>query len=75
MLALLLEDTKNRPDIRYNAILSLITGIALITITTLTLGCGALLHLILFYWAYQAMMGQEIRVPFQSDSIKKGGWV
>jgi len=75
VLALLLEDTKNRRFIRYNAILSLATGVILIPITIVTLGCGALLYLVFFYWAYQAFVGQEVRVPWLSDWIKKQGWV
>ena len=75
VLALLLEDTKNRPFVRYNAILSLVTGVVLIPISIVTLGCGALLYLVFFYWAYQAFMGQEVKVPFLSDWVKRQGWL
>ena len=74
VLALLLDDTKNRPFVRYNAVLSLVTGVALIPISIVTLGCGAILYLVFFYWAYQAMMGQEVRVPWLSDWVKRQGW-
>jgi hypothetical protein len=75
VLALVLEDTKNRPFIRYNAILSLVIGVALIPITIVTVGCGALLYLVFFYWAYQAFTGQEVEVPWLSDWVKRQGWV
>ncbi|MDX9833396.1 MAG: hypothetical protein RBU35_24230 [Anaerolineae bacterium] len=74
VLALLLDETKDRPFVRYNAVLSLVTGAALIPISIVTLGCGALLYLVFFYWAYQAFMGQEVKVPFLSDWVKRQGW-
>ena len=75
VVALLLENTKDRPFVRYNAILSIATGVVLIPLSIVTLGCAALLYLVFFYWAYQAMMGQEVRVPFLSDWVKRQGWV
>jgi uncharacterized membrane protein len=67
ILVLLLEDKKDRPFIRHNATLSLITGVALIPVAVLTLGLGALLYLVFFWWAYQAYQGQKVRVPVISD--------
>lgn len=75
VLALLLESTKDRPFIRYNAVLSLVTGVVLIPVTILTLGCGALVYLVFFYWAYQALQGQEVEIPFISDWVRQQNWV
>ena len=75
VLALMLESTKDRPFIRYNAVLSLVTGVALIPVTIVTLGCGALVYLVFFYWAYQALMGREVEIPFVSDWVRQQNWV
>jgi uncharacterized membrane protein len=74
ILALLLENTRDRPFVRRHALLSLVTGAVLIPVSILTLGCGALLYLVFFYWAYLAMQGQEARVPFLSDWVRRQGW-
>ena len=70
-VALLVEGTKDRPFIRYNAVLSIVTGVILIPLSMVTLGCAALLYLVFFYWAYQAYQGQEVQVPFVSDWVRK----
>jgi uncharacterized membrane protein len=75
ILALLLEDKKERPFIRYNAVLSLATGVALIPISVITLGLGALGYLVFFWWAYQAYQGETVNVPFISDLVRDQGWV
>jgi len=75
ILLLLLDDTKHRAFVRYNAVVSLVTGAALIPISILTLGIGALGYLVFFWWAYQASQGQVIEVPVISDWVRKQGWV
>jgi uncharacterized membrane protein len=69
ILVLLLEEKKDRPFIRYNAILSLATGAVLIPVSIVTLGLGALGYLAFFWWAYQAYQGEKVQVPFVSDWI------
>jgi uncharacterized membrane protein len=71
VVALLIESTKDRPFVRYNAVLSIVTGVILIPLSMVTLGCAALLYLVFFYWAYQAYQGQEVQVPFVSDWVRK----
>lgn len=71
IVALLVESTRDRPFIRYNAVLSIVTGVILIPLSMVTLGCAALLYLVFFYWAYQAYQGQEVQVPFVSDWVRK----
>lgn len=70
ILMLLMEEKKDRPFIRYNAILSLVTGAVLIPISVLTLGLGALGYLVFFWWAYQAYQGEKVRVPLISDWVE-----
>ena len=74
VLVLLLEDKKDRPFVRYNAVLALVTGAVLIPISVLTLGIGALGYLVFFWWAYQAFQGQTVQVPVLSDWIRNQGW-
>jgi uncharacterized membrane protein len=74
IVALLMEDTKDRAFVRYNAVLSIATGVILIPLTIVTVGCAALLYLVFFYWAYQAYQGQDVTVPVVSDWVRKQGW-
>ncbi len=74
IVALLMEDKKTRPFIRYNAVVSIVTGLILIPITIVTLGCGGFLYLVFFYWAYQAYQGQRVKIPVVSDWATKQGW-
>jgi predicted membrane protein len=75
VVALLTETTKDRAFVRTNALLSLVTGIVLIPLTIVTLGCAALIYLVFFYWAYQAFQGQEPQVPLISSWVRNQGWI
>jgi uncharacterized membrane protein len=75
ILALLLEDKKDRPFIRSNAILSIVTGVVLIPLSIVTIGCAALLYFVFFYWAYLAYQGQMVEIPIVTDFAKKQGWI
>jgi uncharacterized membrane protein len=67
LLMLLMEEKKDRPFIRHNAVLSLVTGAVLIPVSVFTLGLGALCYLAFFWWAYQAYQGEDVHVPVISD--------
>jgi len=75
VLALLVEGPKDRPFVRYNAVLSLTTGVILIPLVIVTVGCAALFYFVFFYWAYQASQGQQVEVPLVSGWVRKWGWV
>lgn len=75
VVTLLIEDMKDRPFIRYNAVLSIATGVILIPLAIITLGLAALLYLVFFYWAYQAYQGKKVEVPLVSDWVRRQGWV
>ena len=74
IVVLLLEDKKDRQFIRYHAVLSLATGVVLIPLTIVTVGCAGLLYVVFFYWAYQAYQGQDVTIPVVSDWVRKQGW-
>ena len=75
IIALLLEDKKDRPFIRYNAVVSIATGVILIPLSIITCGCAALIYIVFFYWAYQAYQGQVVNIPFVTDFARNQGWV
>jgi uncharacterized membrane protein len=75
IVALLMESTKDRPFVRYNAIVSIATGILAVIITIVTFGLGGLLFLVFFYWAYKAYKGEMVTIPWVSNFVKDRGWV
>ena len=74
IVVLFMEDKKNRPYIKFNAVQSLVASVVLTILSTVTCGFGSILFLILFWWAYQAYMGQDVRIPMISDFIRNQGW-
>jgi uncharacterized membrane protein len=72
IIVLLLEDKKNRPFIKYNAVVSIILG-----------GVGVLLSwacigiLVWFYAIYlgiKSYQGEWVEVPLVSDFVRNQGW-
>ena len=74
IVVLFMEDKKARPYIRFNAVQSLVATVVLSIIATVTFGCGSILFLVLFWWAYQAYQGQDVKIPMISDFIRNQGW-
>lgn len=82
IIALLMEEKKARPYIKFHAVQSIVASIVFvivaIIISVVTLGfgglCVPLLWLVFLYWAYQAYQGQDVKIPLISDFIKNQGW-
>jgi uncharacterized membrane protein len=74
IVVLFMEDKKNRPYIKFNAVQSLVATVVLTVLTTITLGCGGVLFLVMLWWAYQAYQGQDVKIPMISDFIRNQGW-
>ena len=82
IIALLMEDKKSRPFIKFHAVQSIAASIVFVIVATIlsvvTLGfgglCVPLLWLVFLYWAYQAYQGQDVKIPLVSDFIRKQGW-
>ena len=74
LVALLMEEKKNRPYVKFNAVQSLVATVVLSILSTVTCGFGAVLFLVMLWWAYQAYQGQDVRIPMISDFIRKQGW-
>lgn len=74
LIVLFMEDKKSRPYIKFNAVQSLVATVVLSILSTVTCGFGAVLFLVMLWWAYQAYMGQDVRIPMISDFVRKQGW-
>ena len=75
IVALLMDSTKGSAFVRYHAILSIVTGIAAVIITAVTLGLGGILFLVFFYWAYKAYQGEMVNIPVLTNFCKNQGWI
>ena len=74
LIVLFMEDKKSRPYIKFNAVQSLVATVVLSILSTVTCGFGAVLFLIMLWWAYQAYQGQDVRIPLISEFIRNQGW-
>lgn len=82
IIALLMEDKKARPYIKFHAVQSIAASIVFVVvaviISVVTLGfgglCVPLLWLVFLYWAYKAHQGQDVKIPVLTDFIKNQGW-
>jgi len=74
IVVLFMEDKKNRPYVKFNAVQSLVATVVLSILATVTFGCGSILFLVMFWWAYQAYQGQDVKIPMISDFIRNQGW-
>jgi uncharacterized membrane protein len=81
IIALLMEDKKNRPFVKYNAVMALAVGIVLSVliaiISAVTCGIGAITALAWIYPIYlgiKAYQGNWVTVPWLTDFVKQRGW-
>ena len=76
IVVLLMEDKKDRPFLKYNAVLSLAFAVVVLVTGTITLGClaivGAVYAIVLGIKAYK---GEWVEVPMLSDFVRNQGWV
>jgi uncharacterized membrane protein len=76
IIALLIEDRKERPFIKYNAVNSLAYSLIWYVIGTITVGClwvvGAIYAI---YLAIKSYQGEWVEVPFITDFCKNQGWI
>jgi len=81
LIAILMEDKKARPFIKYNAVLSLALGVALTVVSfalspVFGIGCivGVAYLVYVIYLAVQAYQGKWVTVPWLTDFVKNQGW-
>jgi uncharacterized membrane protein len=76
VVALLMEDKKNRPFIKYNAVNSLAFSVAWYVLGAVTVGCLGVVGLVYaIYLAIQAYQGEWVTVPIITDFVKNQGWL
>ncbi len=75
IIVLLMEDKKARPFIKFHAVQAIAVTVVLTILTTITLGCGGILFLVMIYWGIKAYQGEYVTIPLVTDFIKKQGWV
>ena len=74
--ALVAEDKKQRPFIKYHAVVSLAYSVVWYVVGTITVGClwvvGAIYAI---YAAIKAYQGEWVQVPVITDFCKKQNWI
>ena len=79
IIMLLMEEKKARSFIKYHSVQSIAVSIVLLIlvpiIAVFTLGCGSILYLVMFWWAYKAYQGEMFEIPVITNLIKGQGWV
>ena len=81
IIALLMEDKKSRPFIKYNAVLALVLWVVLSVLvgilSVITCGIGAITALVYIYPIYlgiKSYQGEWVTVPWVTDFVKNQGW-
>ncbi len=79
IIMLLMEDKKARSFIKYHSVQSIAVSIIFLIVVPIvavfTLGCGSILYLVMFWWAYKAYQGEMFEIPVVTNFIKGQGWV
>ncbi len=72
IIVLLIEDKKNRPFLKYNAVVSIILGV--ITIILSGFCIGILVWFYAIYLGIKSYQGELVEVPVISDFVRNQGW-
>jgi uncharacterized membrane protein len=73
IIVLLIEDKKNRPFLKYNAVVSIVLGVAAIILSGVCI--GVLVWFYAIYLGIKSYQGEWVEVPFVSDFVRNQGWV
>ncbi len=73
IILLLVEDKRDRPFVKYHAVLSLLTGVVGILLSVFCV--GIIILVAMFYFALKAYQGETVRIPLLTDFAEKQGWV
>lgn len=72
IVVLLIEDKKDRPFLKYNAVVSIILGIL---VAILSWACiGVLVWFYAIYLGFKSYQGEWVEVPVISDFVRSQGW-
>jgi len=72
IIVLLIEDKKNRPFLKYNAVVSIILGILMILLSGICI--GILVWFYAIYLGIKCYQGEWVEVPVISDFVRNQGW-
>lgn len=72
IIVLLIEDKKNRPFIKYNAVVSIILGILGVLLSWACI--GILVWVYAIYLGIKSYQGELVQVPVISDFVRNQGW-
>ncbi len=72
IIVLLMEDKKNRPFLRYHAVVSICIGVVTIVLSWACIGLIAYIYGI--YVGIKAYQGEMVEVPVISNLVRKQGW-
>lgn len=72
IIVLLLEDKKNRPFLKYNAVVSIILGVVGVLLSWACI--GILVWFYAIYLGIKSYQGEWVEVPLVSDFVKNQGW-
>jgi uncharacterized protein len=80
IVALLMEDKKSRPFIKFHSIqaliLAVLNGVISGILATIVIGIcvGIAVSIYMLYLGIKAYQGETVKVPFLTDFIKQQGW-
>lgn len=72
IIVLLLEDKKNRPFLKYNAVVSIILGVVGVLLSWACI--GILVWFYAIYLGFKSYQGEWVEVPLVSDFVRNQGW-
>jgi len=72
IIVLLMEDKKNRPFLKYNAVISIILGILVIVLSWACV--GVLVWIYALVLGIQSYQGKMVEVPVISNWVRNQGW-
>ena len=72
IIVLLIEDKKNRPFLKYNAVVSIVLGI--VVMITSAACIGVLVWFYAVYLGIKSYQGELVEVPIISDFVRNQGW-
>lgn len=84
IIALLMDDKKARPFIKYHSVQALAYEVVLFVLSTvvsfITLGIGGIIigigaFILWILWSVKAYQGEWIKIPVITDFCKKQGWI
>ena len=73
IILLLMPEKRERPYIKYHAMLALITGVVGILLSFLCV--GVIILIAMFYYAFKAYQGERVNIPVLTDFAENQGWV